>query len=155
MAAEGLRRFEAVEHRLEFVRELGGVRYYNDSKATNTDSAIKGLAAMTRPVVLIAGGQDKGLDFGMLVSRFAGRVKRLIVIGETREKIAQACRDGGFVDFEYAESLEQAVTAACGRAVAGDCVLLSPACASFDMFASFEERGRVFKEKVMELVSSE
>ncbi|MCL2351439.1 MAG: UDP-N-acetylmuramoyl-L-alanine--D-glutamate ligase [Firmicutes bacterium] len=145
---EPLLKFKAAAHRLEFVRELNGVRYYNDSKATNTDAAIKGLEAMDRPVVLIGGGYDKHCEFGDWVRLFKGKVKDLILIGEVADKIAETCRAYGFADFERANSLRNAVDTACGRARPGDCVLLSPACASWDMFDNYEQRGNLFKEFV-------
>jgi len=143
--------FNAVEHRIEYVRELNGVRFYNDSKGTNTDAAIKGLEAMDRPVVLIGGGYDKHGDFGDWVKLFKGKVKNLVVIGETADKIIETCRAYGFERFERANTLKDAVDAAYGRAKAGDCVLLSPACASWDMFDNFEQRGKLFKEFVWKL----
>ena len=149
--ANCLRKFRAVEHRLEFVRELDGVRFYNDSKATNTDSAIKGLEAMTRPVILIGGGKDKGLDYTDWISRFHDKVKSFIIIGEAVEKLAQTCDVCGFMAYERAGTMESAVQAAFAAAESGDCVLLSPACASYDMFDNFEQRGQVFKKIVMDL----
>ncbi|MCL2397908.1 MAG: UDP-N-acetylmuramoyl-L-alanine--D-glutamate ligase, partial [Defluviitaleaceae bacterium] len=146
-----LRDFKAVEHRLEFVRELGGVHFYNDSKATNPDSAIKGLDAMTRPVILIGGGQDKGLDYGPWIDGFAGKVKHFIIIGQVAQKLEQTCRDRNFAEYQRADTMEDAVKLAFAGGLPGDCVLLSPACASFGMFDNFEHRGRAFKKIVMEL----
>ena len=140
--------FKAFEHRIEFVRELNSVRYYNDSKATNIDSAIKGLEAMRWPVILIGGGYDKHADFSDWVKLFEGRVKHLYLLGEVAEKIAETCRACNFTAFERVNSLKDAVDAAYGKAKPGDCVLLSPACASWDMFDDFEQRGRLFKEFV-------
>ena len=148
--AKALKQFNAVEHRLEYVTEKDGVTYYNDSKATNVDSAIKSLEAITRPIVLIGGGSDKGSDFGEWVKLFAGRVKHLVVIGEVSEKICQTCKAYDYEDFTRANSLKDAVAIAAGKATRGDVVLLSPACASFDMFDNFEQRGRLFKEFVTE-----
>jgi len=140
--------FKALEHRIEFTRELNGVRFYNDSKATNTDSAIKGLMAMRRPVILIGGGYDKHADYSDWVKLFEGRVKHLILLGEVADKIAETCRACNFTGFERVNSLKDAVDAAYGKAEPGDCVLLSPACASWDMFDDYEQRGRLFKEFV-------
>jgi UDP-N-acetylmuramoylalanine--D-glutamate ligase len=146
--AEGLKAFKGVEHRLEFVETLYGVDYYNDSKATNTDAAIQALKAMGRPVVLIGGGYDKQADFTPWVSHFPKRVKKLILLGETASQIIAACEATGFNDYVKAESLAEAVKLAAAYAAPGESVLLSPACASFDMFTNFEERGNKFKELV-------
>jgi len=140
--------FKALEHRIEFTRELNGIRFYNDSKATNTDAAIKGIEAMRRPVILIGGGYDKHADFSDWVKLFEGRVKHLILLGEVADKIAETCRACNFTAFERVNSLKDAVDAAYGKAAPGDCVLLSPACASWDMFDDYEQRGRLFKEFV-------
>jgi UDP-N-acetylmuramoylalanine--D-glutamate ligase len=137
--------FKGVEHRIEFVAEISGVEYYNDSKATNTDSAIKALEAMKRPIVLIAGGYDKQASFDEWVKLFKGKVKHLITMGATAEQIEAACRSYNFTAYERVNSLRDAVTLAAVRAEAGDCVLLSPACASWDMFDNFEPRGELFK----------
>ena len=140
--------FTAVEHRIEYVCERDGVVYYNDSKATNPDAAIKGICAMNRPTILIGGGYDKGNEFDEWIDAFDGRVKRLVLIGETKDKIREACDRAGFSDYEYAEHFEEAVKKCMDMAEAGDAVLLSPACASWDMFKSYEERGNVFKDIV-------
>ena len=143
--------FTAVEHRIEFVREKDGVKYYNDSKGTNTDAAIKAIEAMPGPTVLIGGGYDKHADFTDWVARFPGKVKQLILIGQTRTQIAACCDKLGFSDYVFAESLEQAVTLAHEAARAGDCVLLSPACASWGMFKNYQQRGTMFKDFVRAL----
>jgi UDP-N-acetylmuramoylalanine--D-glutamate ligase len=143
--------FAGVEHRIEYVTEKNGVEYFNDSKATNTDSAIKALEAMTRPVVLIAGGYDKQASFDEWVKLFDGAVKRVITLGATAEQIEAACRAYNYTDYERVNSLRDAVTLAAARAERGDCVLLSPACASWDMFDNFEQRGNLFKKFVFEL----
>lgn len=143
-----LRRFQAVEHRIEFVAEKRGVRFYNDSKGTNPDAAIKGILAMDRPTFLIAGGYDKESDYEEWIRYFPGRVKKLILIGQTREKIAQAAASSGFHAYVYADSLAEAVSICCREAVPGDAVLLSPACASWGMFPNYEVRGKMFKELV-------
>jgi UDP-N-acetylmuramoylalanine--D-glutamate ligase len=144
-----VRGFSGVEHRLEFVAERNGVQYFNDSKATNVDATIKSLEAFPRNILLIAGGRDKGGDFAPLRPLVAGRVKHLIVIGEAAGKIRAAL--AGVVETEDAAGLAEAVRLACGKAVAGDIVLLAPACASFDQFHNYEHRGRVFKEAVRAL----
>ncbi|MCL2619690.1 MAG: UDP-N-acetylmuramoyl-L-alanine--D-glutamate ligase, partial [Defluviitaleaceae bacterium] len=143
--------FKAVEHRLEFVKEIDGVGYYNDSKATNVDSAIKAITGLSQPIVLIGGGYDKGSDFGDMVKEFAGRVKVFIAIGETAEALINTCKAHNFHDYERSNTLKDAVNLAAARAEAGDAVLLSPACAAFDMFDNYEQRGRVFKQFVREL----
>ena len=142
------RSFVAVEHRIEFVREKDGVRYYNDSKGTNTDAAIKAIDAMPSRTVLIGGGYDKHADFTDWVARFPGKVKRLILLGQTAKQIADACNKVGFQDYVFADTLEDAVRLAHETAEAGDCVLLSPACASWGMFKNYQQRGTMFKDFV-------
>ena len=144
-----LSRYPGLEHRLEFVREIDGVRFINDSKGTNVGAVLKSLESFTDPVILIAGGRDKHGDFDLLRALVKDRVKALILIGEAREKIKEALGDLTRVFIE--ESLQSAVTMAKSISVNGDVVLLSPACASFDMFNDFEDRGRQFKKAVMEL----
>jgi len=146
-----LKRFQAVEHRIEYVTEKKGVAYYNDSKGTNPDAAIKGIQAMTRPTWLIGGGYDKDSDYEEWIRAFDGKVKGLVLIGATREKIRDAALKCGFTDSVFADSLEEAITWCADHAVAGDAVLLSPACASWGMFTNYEERGNVFKEFVKQL----
>ena len=148
--AAGLREFKAVEHRLEYVADRNGVAYYNDSKATNVDSAIKSLEAISRPIVLIAGGSDKGSDYSEWVRLFRGRVKHLVVMGEVADKMCEICKTYDFEAFTKVNSLREAVAIAAEKAQKGDVVLLSPACASFDMFDDFEQRGRLFKEVVLQ-----
>ena len=148
LAAEVVRKFRPVEHRVEFVKSVNGVDYYNDSKGTNPDAAIKGIQSMDRPTVLIGGGYDKGGDFSEWIRSFDGRVKRLLLLGATRERIAQNAKDCGFTDYQFVDTLEEAVSTASELAAAGDAVLLSPACASWDMFDSYEQRGNMFKELV-------
>ena len=143
--------FTAVEHRIEYVCEKKGVKYYNDSKGTNTDAAIKAIDAMPSKTVLIAGGYDKNGDYTEWVSRFPGKVRKLVLIGQTKENIADACMKAGFRDFCYAESLEEAVKICAESAKKGDCCLLSPACASWGMFKSYQQRGTMFKDFVREL----
>ena len=142
-----LREFTAVEHRIEFVVERDGVAYYNDSKGTNPDAAIKGICAMVRPTVLIAGGYDKGSDYTEWLEACRGKMKKLILLGQTAEKIAEEARTLGYGDcLSFADSMEDAMAQAAQAAVPGDAVLLSPACASWGMFKNYEERGRIFKE---------
>jgi len=146
---EGLKNFKGVEHRLEFVRELQGVKYVNDSKATNVDSVWYALQSFTEPIVLIAGGKDKGASYAPLHSLVEKNVKAIVLIGEATEKIEKELKDAA--KCIRAASMEDAVKQARACAKSGDVVLLSPACASFDMFDNYEHRGRVFKEIVMEL----
>lgn len=143
--------FQAVEHRVEFVKNVAGVDYYNDSKGTNPDAAIKGIQSMSRRTVLIGGGYDKGGDFDEWIDSFEGKVKRLILLGATKERIAETAKAHGFTDYEFVESLEEAVQRSAAIAEEGEAVLLSPACASWDMFASYEQRGTLFKEYVRSL----
>jgi UDP-N-acetylmuramoylalanine--D-glutamate ligase len=147
--AHSLREFPGLEHRLEFVRELQGVMYFNDSKGTNVGAVLKSLESFTRPVILIAGGRDKAGEFSLLRELVKERVKAIVLIGEASEKIKKAL--GDITDTAVAKDLKQAVDIARNSAVQGDIVLLSPACASFDMFENFEDRGRQFKQIVMEL----
>ena len=145
------KQFVAVEHRIEFVREKDGVKYYNDSKGTNTDAAIKAIDAMPGKTVLIGGGYDKHADFTDWVKRFPGKVKQLILLGQTAQQIAQTCDKVGFKDYVFAESLEEAVSLSHAAATEGDCVLLSPACASWGMFKNYQQRGTMFKDFVNRL----
>ena len=145
---EALHSFQAVEHRIEYVTEKRGVKFYNDSKGTNPDAAIKGIQAMNRPTCLIGGGYDKQSTYDEWIESFDGKVKKLVLIGVTREKIAACAKAHGFHNYVFADSLEEAVTICYENAVAGDAVLLSPACASWGMFPNYEERGRIFKELV-------
>ena len=143
--------FTAVEHRIEFVREVNGVKYYNDSKGTNTDAAIKAIDAMPSKTVLIGGGYDKKSDYTDWVGRFPGKVRLLVLLGQTKENIAKACEKVGFSSYVFAESLQEAVKICAENAKSGDCVLLSPACASWGMFSCYQERGNIFKELVRAL----
>ena len=132
-------------------QEKDGVVYYNDSKGTNPDAAIKGIQAMNRPTLLIGGGYDKQSGYDEWIEAFDGKVRYLVLIGQTRDKIAACAKKYGFTEIMYAEDLKEAVQVCAVYADAGDYVLLSPACASWDMFKNYEERGRVFKECVMAL----
>lgn len=153
--ARALKSFKAIEHRLEQVAIIDGVEYINDSKGTNTEATLKALESFPgRPIVLIAGGIDKGGDFRDLAAALAGTVKRLILVGETKEKISFAAKEAGFKEIEMAHTFEGAVFAARQAANAGDLVLLSPACASWDMFKSYEERGDLFKQIVLSFKSA-
>jgi UDP-N-acetylmuramoylalanine--D-glutamate ligase len=144
-----LRNFKGVEHRLEFVREVNGVTYVNDSKATNVDSVWYALQSYTAPLIVLMGGRDKGNDYSRLVDPVHAHVKAIIAIGESAAKVRQAF--AAFVPVDEASTMSDAVRHAAARAVQGDIVLLSPACASFDWFTDYEHRGRVFKEIVRQL----
>src|SRR5262250_3289679 len=143
-------RFRGVAHRIEWVRDLAGVKYYNDSKGTNVDSTLRALESFSEPIVLIAGGKGKGQDFKPLADAARGRVAHTVLIGEDAAKIGAALRHAS-VPVSVAESLQQAVDRARAVASPGSIVLLSPACASFDMFDNFEHRGDVFKKIVERL----
>lgn len=147
-----LAEFPGLPHRLEPVAVLGGVQFVNDSKGTSVGAVVRSLESFAGPVILIAGGRDKGSDFTPLRPMVAGRVKALVLIGEAREKIARAL--AGVAPVHSAESMEEAVRRARALAAPGDVVLLSPACASFDMFRDFEDRGRAFKAAVRDLEGS-
>ena len=143
--------FTAVEHRIEYVTEKNGVAYYNDSKGTNPDAAIKGIQAMNRPTLLIGGGYDKQSEYDEWIDAFDGKVKKLVLIGQTAEKIENCAHRHGFMDTVRCETFEEAINYCYDHAVAGDAVLLSPACASWGMFPNYEERGRIFKDIVRNL----
>lgn len=146
-----IRKFRAVEHRIEYVATKKGVKYYNDSKGTNTDAAIKAIDAMPGTTVLIGGGYDKDADFSQWVSHFPGKVRKLVLIGQTAEKIAKTCDGINFSDYCFADSLEEAVKICAETAQEGDCCLLSPACASWGMFKCYQQRGDMFKDYVKAL----
>lgn len=146
-----VKHFRAVEHRIEYVTEIGGVAYYNDSKGTNPDAAIKGIQAMNRPTLLIGGGYDKESSYEEWIRAFDGKVRYLVLIGQTREKIAAAARNCGFTNIILKENLEDAVAVCAELARPGDAVLLSPACASWGQFANYEVRGKKFKEYVLRM----
>jgi UDP-N-acetylmuramoyl-L-alanine--D-glutamate ligase len=143
--------FKGVEHRIEHVATKYGINYYNDSKGTNPDAAIKAVEAMPGPILLIAGGYDKKANYDEWVETFKGRVKYLVLIGQTRDAISECAKAHGFQDIMYAESLEEAVKVCASYADVGDYVLLSPACASWGMFKNYEQRGEVFKACVRKL----
>ncbi|MBI3753339.1 MAG: UDP-N-acetylmuramoyl-L-alanine--D-glutamate ligase [Deltaproteobacteria bacterium] len=138
--------FKGLSHRMEFIRKVNGVSYYNDSKGTNVGALQKSLEGMDSPVILIAGGKDKGGDYRILNGLIQKKVKRLILLGEAKNKIRDAFK--GLTDIVMVESLKEAVTAARNKANKGDVVLLSPACSSFDMFKNYKERGEIFRRLV-------
>jgi UDP-N-acetylmuramoylalanine--D-glutamate ligase len=144
--AAGVQSFPGVEHRLEFVAEISGVRFYNDSKATNVDATIKALQAFSGGLFVILGGKDKGSDYAPLVPLLRERARLVLLIGAAAQKIAAQLEPA--VPFERAGTLDRAVALAYQRARRGDTVLLAPACASFDQFENYEQRGRVFKRLV-------
>ena len=139
-----VRQFPPVPHRIEFVAEKQGVRYYNDSKATNPDAAIQGIKAMSGPTVLIGGGYDKKNSYDEWIEAFDGKVKKLVLIGATREAIAECARAHGFEDILFCDTFEECLKTCTS-------VLLSPACASWGMFPNYEVRGDKFKEYVKSL----
>jgi len=148
---EAVGQFKAVEHRLEFVSRINGVDYYNDSKATNVDATMKALESFPANVHIILGGKDKGSDYSVLNDLLRQRAKRVYTIGAAARKIEEQI--AGAAPIEHCETLAKAVKFASARAVAGDVVVLAPACASFDQFENYEHRGRAFKEAVFELAA--
>lgn len=149
--AQTLMTFEGVEHRIETVRTVKGVTFINDSKGTNPDSTIKAIQTMDKPTVLILGGYDKGGEFDGLIKEYTDNIRHTVVLGDTSQKIIEALERAGIKEYTRASSFKEGVLQAFSAAQPGWNVLLSPACASFDMFADFEERGRVFKEIVNSL----
>lgn len=149
--ADALTTFEGVEHRLESVGVIDGVKYINDSKGTNPGASIKAIQAIEDPIILIAGGYDKGSSFDEFVDSFDNKVKAVVLLGETADKIKKSCQRKNFNNIYIVDDMEGAVKTAGSIAKAGDTVLLSPACASWDMFKNFEERGRIFKKAVYSL----
>lgn len=148
---DSCKEFKGLEHRVEFVREKNGVKYYNDSKGTNPDATIKAIDAMQGKIILIAGGRDKGVDYGDLIMKVKEKVRYMILIGESKKKIAIKAKSLNYNYIIFADTLDEAVDIANSYSNVGDNVLLSPACSSFDMFKDYEERGQKFKEKVMSL----
>ena len=146
-----MKAFKGVAHRIEFVNEINGVAYYNDSKGTNPDAAIKGIQAMNRKTVLIGGGYDKGVPFDEWIQAFGDKVKKLVLLGQTAEMIADTAKKYGFTEVVFANDLKEAVDIASNVAEPGEAVLLSPACASWGMFDNYEQRGDMFKEFVNQL----
>jgi UDP-N-acetylmuramoylalanine--D-glutamate ligase len=150
--AKGVKTFQAVEHRLEFVAEIGGVEFFNDSKATNVDAAVKALEAFPSGLRVILGGKDKGSPYTPLVPLLKERARQVLLIGAAAPKIADDLAElGTVVPIERADTLERAVHLAYRSAEAGDTVLLAPACSSFDQFENYEHRGRTFKQVVQQL----
>lgn len=146
-----IKKFTAIEHRIEYVSTVNGVVYYNDSKGTNTDASKKALEAMEEKTVLIAGGYDKGSEYDDWMEAFGDKIKCLVLLGATADKIEETARRHGFDNIRRVKSLKEAVQTAAKEAESGETVLLSPACASWDMFKSYEERGKLFKQYVKEL----
>lgn len=143
-----VRDFKAVEHRIEYVKTVRGVDFYNDSKGTNPDAAIKGIGAMVKPTYLIGGGYDKQSEYDEWIESFGGKVRKLVLLGQTREKIADCAKKHGFTDYIFVDDLQQAVDYCAEHAKEGEAVLLSPACASWGMFPNYEVRGKMFKDMV-------
>jgi UDP-N-acetylmuramoylalanine--D-glutamate ligase len=148
---DAVRKFKAVEHRLEFIAKIDGVEYYNDSKATNVDATIKALESFPANIHLILGGKDKGSDYTVLNDLLRQRVKRVYTIGAAAAKIESQIQGA---EVEHAETLENAIRSASESATSGDIILLAPACASFDQFQNYEHRGRVFREVVQILAAA-
>lgn len=146
-----LKAFTAVEHRIEYVTTVNDIEFYNDSKGTNPDASIKAVEAMKRPICIIAGGYDKGSDFTEWIDTFKGRVKFVAVIGAVKDKIVDILNKADFTNYKTADTFEEAIDLCYENAEKGDCVLLSPACASWDMFKSYEQRGEIFKDYVRKL----
>lgn len=145
---EAIKKFKAVPHRIEYVRTVNDVIYYNDSKGTNTDASIKAIEAMTRPTILIAGGYDKKVSFDEWADAFGDKVKALVLLGQTAEQIADTVKKKGFTNIVFAKDLKEVVDTCAKLAEPGDAVLLSPACASWGMFDNYEQRGDMFKDYV-------
>lgn len=147
-----LENFKGVEHRIEYVATKKGVSYYNDSKGTNPDASIKAIEALNKPIILIAGGYDKGSDFETFINAFNGKVKALILLGETKEKIKKVALDKDYTSIFEVDSMKAAVKISYEIGEENDSVLLSPACASWDMYDNYEVRGKDFKEEVRSLM---
>lgn len=149
--AKTLKNFKGVEHRIEFVKKINTISFYNDSKGTNPEASIKAIEAMNKPTILIAGGMDKGSDFTELVDAFGSKVKKVILFGETREKIANTIKENSDTEYYIVSTLKEATHKAYAMASENNAILLSPACASWDMYESYEHRGREFKDIIFEL----
>jgi UDP-N-acetylmuramoylalanine--D-glutamate ligase len=147
---ESVMEFSGLEHRLEKVLTVRGIDFYNDSKATNVDAALKSILSFERNIILILGGRDKGGDFKVLTKAVKERVKKIILIGEAKGKIKKSLKET--VPMKSVSSMREAVRYGFSKAVPGDVILLAPACTSFDMFQNFEQRGRVFKQEVLNLI---
>ena len=150
MIQKTINQFKGLPHRLEYVGEVNGVLFYNDSKATNVDAAVRAVTSFDRSLILIAGGRHKGADYAPLVTAGRGRVKGAVFIGEAKGLLAESFRDE--IPFSFAENMEEAVNRAFSMASKRDAVLLAPACSSFDMFSDYPHRGRVFREAVEGLI---
>ena len=148
---KGLKTFKAVEHRIEYVATKKGVDYYNDSKGTNTDATIKAIKAMKKPTYLIVGGYEKNANFLPMIREFKNKVKEAIIIGQVRDRMSKDCEKLNFYNYKIKDSFLEAIDYCYQNAKSGECVLLSPACASFDMFKDYEERGNIFKQYVKDL----
>jgi len=146
------REFTGIEHRLEYVAEIKRVRFINDSKSTNAVSTVWALTDIPSPIILIAGGRDKGVDYSIVSGLLQQKARHIILIGEAKEKIKNAL--GGFPSISFANTLEEAVSLAFSKSEPGDTVLLSPMCSSYDMFRDYEERGKVFKKAVYDLTEN-
>jgi len=149
--AKTLRLFKGVAHRLEFVAEINGVRYINDSKGTNPEASIRALEAFTTPIILLAGGKNKGNSFTALAQKIKEKVRVLITLGECAGELEEEAKQAGVTNVVRTQDLRQAVLSACQLAQPGEVVLLSPACASWDMFCDYVERGNLFRKTVLEL----
>ena len=147
---KSIKTFKSIAHRLEFVKTLNGVDYYNDSKGTNVDSSVKAIESFERPIIIIAGGYDKHIDYTEYVKAFKNNGKLMIIMGETKQKIEKICKDLG-VSYIMVENMKEALDQAYKEAKSGDVVLLSPASASWDMYKSYEQRGDDFKALVEKL----
>jgi UDP-N-acetylmuramoylalanine--D-glutamate ligase len=147
---ESVMEFPGLEHRLEKVLTVRGIDFYNDSKATNVDAALKSILSFDRNIILILGGRDKGGDFKVLTQAVKERVKKIILIGEAKGKIKKSLKET--VPMKSVSSMREAVRFGFSKAAPGDIILLAPACTSFDMFQNFEQRGRVFKQEVLSLI---
>ncbi len=145
---QGIEDFKGVEHRLEYVTEKKGICFYNDSKGTNPEASIKAIEAISTPIILIAGGYDKGVSFENFIKSFENKVKSLILLGETKEQIKNTAIEYGFQNYYLVDNMDEAVGLGYKLGRKGDSVLLSPACASWGMYKNFEERGKEFKKKL-------
>jgi UDP-N-acetylmuramoylalanine--D-glutamate ligase len=149
--AKSLKSFKGVEHRIEYVRTINDVKFYNDSKGTNPEATIKAIQAMTGDTVLIAGGMDKGSNFDSLIESFGDKVTTLVVFGETKNIIEEAAKKNSQCEIFVVDTLNEAIMKSVDQSKPGDSILLSPACASWDMYESYEHRGQEFKSIVLEL----
>jgi UDP-N-acetylmuramoylalanine--D-glutamate ligase len=152
LCLEVFREFRGIEHRLEYVAEINKITFINDSKSTTVDSTIWALRNIAQPIILIAGGRHKGIDYSIALNLIHKKVKEVILIGEAKAKIRNALKR--FPAIQEASTMDEAVNLAVSKAKSGDCVLLSPMCSSFDMFLNFEERGKVFKNAIFALAQN-